>query len=128
MEGRFCVVGGDGFIGSSLVKSLLNRGFSVHATILPASGMHVTAIFQKIMFMIRIHGINKTFNCVRFTGNEDMCYLQRIPGAHERLKLFNADLRVEGSFDSPILGCQGVFFVAFPVDLGSEDPEVEIAS
>ncbi|XP_059078208.1 putative anthocyanidin reductase [Cryptomeria japonica] len=96
MQGRFCVVGGDGFIGSSLVNSLLHRGFSVHATILPTS------------------------------GKEDIHYLQRLPGAHERLKLFNADLRVEGSFDSPISGCQGVFFVASPTNFSSKDPENEV--
>ncbi|KAH9326912.1 hypothetical protein KI387_007090, partial [Taxus chinensis] len=38
MEGTFCVVGGDGFIGSSLVKSLLDKGFSVNATIFPTPG------------------------------------------------------------------------------------------
>ncbi|XP_057873758.2 dihydroflavonol 4-reductase isoform X2 [Cryptomeria japonica] len=96
MEGKFCVVGGDGFIGSSLVNSLLNRGFYVHATVLPTS------------------------------GNEDIHYLQQLPGAHERLKLFNADLRVEGSFDSPISGCQGVYLVASPMDFGSKDPENEV--
>ncbi|KAH9326903.1 hypothetical protein KI387_007081, partial [Taxus chinensis] len=98
MEGMFCVVGGDGFIGSSLVKSLINRGYSVHATILTAPS----------------------------TGKEELHYLQRLPGAHERLKLFNADLRMEGSFDSAIHGCQGVFLVASPTDFGSKDPENEV--
>ncbi|KAH9326992.1 hypothetical protein KI387_007170 [Taxus chinensis] len=96
MEGTFCVVGGDGFIGSSLVKSLLDRGCSVHATIFPTP------------------------------GKEDFHYLQLLPGAHERLKLFNADLRMEGCFDSPIQGCQGVFLVASPMDIVYNDPENEV--
>lgn len=97
MQGRFCVVGGDGFIGSLLVNSLLNKGFPVHATILPKSGK-----------------------------GEYIDYLQRLPGADERLKLFNADLRVECSFDLPISGCEGVFFVASPMDFRSKDPENEV--
>ncbi|KAH9326913.1 hypothetical protein KI387_007091, partial [Taxus chinensis] len=57
---------------------------------------------------------------------EDFQYLQLLPGAHERFKLFNADLRMEGCFDSPIEGCQGVFLVASPMDIVYKDPENDV--
>ncbi|GLJ33983.1 hypothetical protein SUGI_0683470 [Cryptomeria japonica] len=38
-----------------------------------------------------------------------------LPGAQERLKLFQADLLEEGSFDSAVEGCQGVFHLASPI-------------
>lgn len=40
------------------------------------------------------------------------------------LKIFQADLTDEGSFDAPIAGCDLVFHVATPVNFASEDPEV----
>lgn len=36
-------------------------------------------------------------------------------GAQERLKLFNADLMVESSFDEAVQGVYGVFHIASPV-------------
>ncbi|MBA0623352.1 hypothetical protein Godav_008823 [Gossypium davidsonii] len=39
------------------------------------------------------------------------------------LKIFQADLTDEGSFDAPIDGCDLVFHVATPVNFASEDPE-----
>lgn len=40
------------------------------------------------------------------------------------LKIFQADLTDEGSFDAPITGCDLVFHVATPVNFASQDPEV----
>ena len=42
--------------------------------------------------------------------------LVSLPGAAERLKLFQADLSEEGAFDSAVEGCEGVFHVASPMD------------
>ena len=42
--------------------------------------------------------------------------LLTLPGAAERLKLFAANLCEEGSFDSAVEGCKGVFHVASPTD------------
>jgi hypothetical protein len=42
--------------------------------------------------------------------------LVSLPGAAERLKLFQADLSEEGAFDSAVEGCEGVFDVASPMD------------
>ncbi|GLJ33975.1 hypothetical protein SUGI_0683350 [Cryptomeria japonica] len=85
-----CVTGAGGYIGSWLLKNLLQNGYTVHATL-------------------------------RDIGDEKKCRpLLDLTGAHERLKLFQADLLQEGSFDSAVEGCQGVFHVANPVPPGNE--------
>eukprot|EP01018_Ginkgo_biloba_P010239 Gb_17915 [translate_table: standard] len=95
-KGRVCVTGGGGYIGSWLVKTLLDDGYTVHAT-------------------LRDPGNKEKASC-----------LTALPGAKERLTLFKADLCDEGSFDAAIHGCQGVFHVATPADFGSQDPENEV--
>lgn len=37
-KGRVCVTGGTGFVGSWIIKSLLENGYSVNTTIRPDSG------------------------------------------------------------------------------------------
>ena len=46
-----------------------------------------------------------------------------MPGASERLQIFNADLSDPQSFNAPIEGCTGVFHVATPVDFEDKEPE-----
>lgn len=91
-----CVTGAGGYIGSWLVKFLLENGYTVHATLRDPEN-----------------------------PSKNSCLLA-LPGAHERLRLFKADLCEEGSFDSAIHGCHGVFHVATPTDFGSQDPEREV--
>ncbi|GFZ06561.1 NAD(P)-binding Rossmann-fold superfamily protein [Actinidia rufa] len=76
---RYCVTGATGYIGSWLVKSLLQRGYTVHATVRDPA---------------------KTMNLLPLWGGGD------------RLRVFRADLREEGSFDEAVKGCSGVFHVA----------------
>ena len=47
-----------------------------------------------------------------------------LEGAKERLHLFKAELMEEGSFDSAVAGCEGVFHVASPVIFTPKDPQV----
>ncbi|XP_057864110.2 putative anthocyanidin reductase [Cryptomeria japonica] len=84
---RVCVTGAAGYVGSWLVKNLLERGYTVNATLRdPGDGTKSGPLLE-------------------------------LPGAKERLKLFKADLCLEGSFDSAVEGCQGVFHVAGPTDI-----------
>ena len=84
-------------MGSCLVKTLLENGHTVHATLRDPS--------------------------------KNITFLRSLPGAQERLHLFRADLCEEGSFDSAIHGCHGVFHVATPTPtvVGEyKDPEVSL--
>ncbi|KAK3021184.1 hypothetical protein RJ639_045562 [Escallonia herrerae] len=50
-------------------------------------------------------------------------YITNLPGASERLKIFNADLDKPDSFTAPIEGCIGVFHVAHIIDFEETEPE-----
>ncbi|XP_061359634.1 phenylacetaldehyde reductase-like isoform X2 [Gastrolobium bilobum] len=92
-----CVTGASGFIASWIVKFLLQRGYTVRATVRDPS--------------------NPT----------KVEHLLKLEGAKERLQLFKADLLEEGSFDSAIDGCDGVFHTASPVLLSVvKDPQAEL--
>lgn len=79
------VTGGSGFVGSHLVKRLLERGYRVHAT------------------------VRSTADPAKVRPLRDM--QEAHPG---RLSLFEADLLKEGSFDEAMAGCRVVFHVASP--------------
>lgn len=51
-------------------------------------------------------------------------HLVSLEGAKERLHLFKADLLEQGSFDSAIDGCHGVFHTASPFFHDVKDPQV----
>ncbi|KAL6327741.1 hypothetical protein AAG906_024711 [Vitis piasezkii] len=51
-------------------------------------------------------------------------HLLALEGAKERLHLFKANLLEEGSFDSVVDGCDGVFHTASPVVLIVDDPQL----
>lgn len=54
-------------------------------------------------------------------------HLLALEGAEERLKLFKANLLEEGSFDSAIDGCEGVFHTASPFYHDVKDPQVSLS-
>lgn len=51
-------------------------------------------------------------------------HLLKLDGAKERLKVFKANLLEEGSFDSVVEGCYGVFHTASPFFHDVKDPQV----
>ncbi|GMI65957.1 hypothetical protein like AT5G19440 [Hibiscus trionum] len=79
-----CVTGASGFIGSWLVNFLLQRGYTVNATVRDPN------------------------------DPKKVEHLVELDGANERLRLFKAELMDEGSFDSAVEGCIGVFHAASP--------------
>ncbi|XP_062115477.1 phenylacetaldehyde reductase-like [Humulus lupulus] len=91
-----CVTGASGYIASWLVKLLLEHGYTVKATVSNLSDPKKTD------------------------------HLLALDGARERLDLFEANLMEEGSFDSAIDGCDGVFHTASPAILSATDPRAEI--
>ncbi|XP_052178695.1 dihydroflavonol 4-reductase-like [Diospyros lotus] len=89
-----CVTEDSGFIGSWLVMRLLQRGYTVRATVRDPGNM------KKVKPMMEP------------------------PNADTNLTLWKADLGEDGSFDEAIEGCSGVFHVATPMGFDSNDPEV----
>nr|WGG89121.1 dihydroflavonol 4-reductase [Carthamus tinctorius] len=93
-KGTVCVTGGRGYLASWMIKTLLEDGYSVNATVRTDSGL-----------------------------KKDVSYLKNLPGASERLKIFDADLSKPETFEAPIKGCVGVFHVAHPIDFEGKEPE-----
>ena len=74
-----CVAGASGLVGSNIVRACLARGWSVHGTMRDS------------------------------TDANKAPYLEALPGARERLKLFTAEMGNEGAFDKATDGVDGVF-------------------
>jgi len=83
-KGPVCVTGASGFLGSYVVHVLLERGYKVHATVRDRSNAKKTN------------------------------HLTSLPGARDKLVLFQADLLKDGSFDEAIKDCTCVFHTASP--------------
>lgn len=91
-----CVTGASGYIASWIVKLLLSRGYTVKASVRDPNDPKKTE------------------------------HLRALNGAQERLQLFKANLLEEGSFDSIVEGCEGVFHTASPFYHDVKDPQVEL--
>ncbi|OWM66673.1 cinnamoyl-CoA reductase 1-like [Punica granatum] len=92
-----CVTGGSGCIGSWLVRLLLERGYTVHATV------------------------------QNLKDETETKHLQALEGAETRLRLFQIDLLDYDSLVSAISGCSGVFHLASPCIVDQvHDPEKEL--
>ncbi|XP_027329678.1 cinnamoyl-CoA reductase 1-like [Abrus precatorius] len=84
MEKVVCVTGGSGCIGSCLVRLLLDRGYTVHAT---------------------VQNLN---------DEVETKHLEALDGASTRLRLFQIDLLHYDSIVAAVRGCAGVFHLASP--------------
>ncbi|KAJ6984788.1 hypothetical protein NC653_022941 [Populus alba x Populus x berolinensis] len=90
------VTGASGYIASWLVKLLLERGYTVKASVRDPNDAKKTE------------------------------HLLALDGAKERLQLFKADLLDEGSFDPVVEGCECVFHTASPFYFTVNDPQAEL--
>uniref|UniRef100_A0A1D1XZF2 Flavanone 4-reductase n=1 Tax=Anthurium amnicola TaxID=1678845 RepID=A0A1D1XZF2_9ARAE len=95
-KGPVVVTDAAGFIGSWLVKRLLQQGYAVRATVRDPSNL------KKIKPLLDL------------------------PNSEQLLTIWKADLTQDGSFDAAVEGCTGVFHVATPMDFESLDPEKEV--
>ncbi|XP_057515123.1 phenylacetaldehyde reductase-like [Amaranthus tricolor] len=91
-----CVTGASGYIASWLVKLLLQRGYTVKATVRDPN------------------------------DPKKVEHLHSLDGAKERLHLVAANLLEEGSFDAAVEGCEGVFHTASPFYHDVKDPQAEL--
>jgi nucleoside-diphosphate-sugar epimerase len=94
---RVCVTGGSGYIGSWLVRLLLDRGYTVHATVKDLK------------------------------DEKETKHLQALEGAESRLRLFQIDLLDYDSIAAAVNGTTGVFHLASPCIVDEvKDPENEL--
>lgn len=92
-----CVTGGSGYIGSWLVRLLLDRGYTVNATV-------------------------KDLN-----DEKETKHLEALEGAESRLRLFQIDLLDYDSIVAAVTGASGVFHLASPCIVDKvHDPEKEL--
>ncbi|XP_060211318.1 cinnamoyl-CoA reductase CAD2-like [Lycium barbarum] len=91
-----CVTGGSGYNASWLDKFLLQRVYTVKAT---------------------VRYLNDPKNTDHLTS---------LDGAKERLHLFKANLLEESAFDAVVDGCEGLFNTASPFYHGVKDPQAEL--
>ncbi|CAI7908423.1 unnamed protein product, partial [Closterium sp. NIES-54] len=91
---KVCVTGASGFIGSNLVKLLLDRGYHVRGTVRDATNEDKTSWIRDLA--------------------------EGTPG---KLELFSADLGKPGSFDEAIEGCEFVCHVASLVRMSVPNPQ-----
>ncbi|KAK8520944.1 hypothetical protein V6N13_077074 [Hibiscus sabdariffa] len=91
-----CVTGGSGYLGSSLVKKLLEKGYTVHATLR------------------------------NLDDESKVGLLKSLPGADTKLVLFQADIYNPDEFKHAIQGCEFVFHVATPMQTSDTQSSQEI--
>lgn len=92
-----CVTGASGFIGSHVVRDLLDRGFRVRGTVRDHTDEGKTAHLRKIA-----------------------------DGRGDRLELVSANLLEAEPWDAAVAGCDYVFHVASAVFLSAKNPQVDI--
>ncbi|KAL0705242.1 hypothetical protein Bca4012_071667 [Brassica carinata] len=92
---EYLVTGETSFIASHVVKALLDLGYFVRTTVRD------------------------------FSDEEKVRFLWELKGAKERMKIFEADLTVDGSFDDAVKGVDGVFHIASTISVCMDDNDLE---
>jgi len=91
------VTGGTGYVGSWVVKYLLENGYTVRVT------------------------VRKKTNVEKYQH-----LLELAEKSEGTIALYEADLLKEGSYDEPAKGCSAVFHIASPFILKFKDPQNEL--
>ncbi|XP_051132407.1 protein BRI1-5 ENHANCED 1-like [Andrographis paniculata] len=116
--GKVCVTGGTGYLASWMIQRLLERGYSVNTTVRSHQGMMSNwgyGLLRNLLFTGK-RALEEDSFCS--TGQQyfgvDVSFLRSLPGARERLTIYEADMDHPESFRAAVDGCFGVFLVAHP--------------
>ena len=91
------VTGANGYVASWLVKKLIEEGYTVHATVRDTNNKSKVDVLKSL-----------------------------VKEETNRLKIFEADLLVNNSFNKAMKGCSVVFHTASPFKLDIKDPKKEL--
>jgi nucleoside-diphosphate-sugar epimerase len=126
-----CVTGGSGFIGSCLVRLLLRRGYSVHATVKNLrmfSPLFPPLIRVRPFCPFAVYPLFYAFYLICADDPAETGHLPALDGAEERLHLFAIDLLDADSLRAAISGTVGVFHLASPCIVDRvQDPQVSVS-
>lgn len=142
-----CVTGASGFVAGHLISQLLAKGNIVRrkdvcllrfppsyssglvahrclscCVMCPRCCRQRLGVFIRAILAPQVHGTVRSLSNATKTA-----HLTTLPGADERLKLFEADLLKAGSFDEALAGCSACYHTASPFfNDGVTDPEAQL--
>lgn len=96
MAKTILVTGGTGYIGSWVVKELLEKNYRVRVP-------------------VRSFGLKEKYQ-----------HLQSLPNSDSLLELFEADLLIDGAFDSAAEGADAIIHMASPFTLRFKNPQLDL--
>lgn len=129
------VTGGSGFVGTELVKQLLEKGYSVRATVRSVADASRTDHLRHVLSDRDRGASSLPLSLFPTPHPPQQPVLSFLPALPRRrlgealpgsLELVEADLLKEGSFDAAVRGAQLVFHVASPFQFPSEGVEEKV--
>ncbi|OEL30037.1 Dihydroflavonol-4-reductase [Dichanthelium oligosanthes] len=113
-----CVTGSTGYVGSWLVRTLLRRGYRVHAT---ARDTGTARAWLIAAISTCLPGVELTMAEVPcrplFVSSGKAWQVFAAVEGGDRLRVFRADMGEDGSFDAAVTGCVAIFHVAASMEL-----------